>query len=260
MHLYLPRSTRAVGITAKHQRAAGAADPHRVGSVEPRWPTRTTDMIDRAKLPEAAATQQISAAPLDVTVTAGTAGMIAHNRQPVPVYAAAGSTPIAWLPPQMFGAETRLPIIDQQPGWVRVLLPSRPNGSTGWITTRGLEFAHTPHEIRVHRRSGRLQLFTSGRRAGTWRVRVGAAPTATPMGRTFLLATPAEQSCPPWIPLGLHSSASPPCTRSPGLVAIHRWLDMPDEESRCPACIHVPADTFEVLAAMPRGSLVRIYR
>src|SRR3712207_8615972 len=58
----------------------------------------------------------------------------------------------------------------QQPGWMQVLLPSRPNGSAGWVTDDGLDRAITPYLIRVHLRSLNMELFWGDRRSEERRV------------------------------------------------------------------------------------------
>ncbi|WP_436528220.1 L,D-transpeptidase [Actinoplanes sp. HUAS TT8] len=242
--------------------ASGRATGYHKGFTGRARPVMTAaEAFDLALLPEATVGQEITAAPLDEAVTAGTAGMIAHHRQPVHVYAEPDGAVIAWLSPQVLGSDVWLPVIDQQPGWMRVLLPSRPNAATGWITTAELALTHTPHEIRVHRRSSRLQLFTSGRLAGSWRVSAATDPALPPAGRTFLLTViPGAEPAAAFLALGQHGPAVPTCTGSAGTVAIHALPVEPDDDRSCHACLRVPADAIATLARIPAGSLVRIYR
>jgi hypothetical protein len=227
----------------------------------PVWPTLAiTEVIALSLLPEAKAASEITAAPRDAVVNASTAGVITHNRQPVHVYTRPGGPAIAWLSPRQAGNDTWLPVIDHQPGWVRVLLPSQPNGATGWLTTSSLDRAHTAHEIRVHRRSGRLQLFTDGHLTGTWPIAAGTDQCPTPAGRTFLLdVVIACAPSPPAIALAAHSAGSPSCTGITGTVAIHPE-DVLSDDQPCGACLRVPAAAFEALTHVRAGSLVRIYR
>jgi hypothetical protein len=256
--LLTPMALRRCASKSAPGRAAG----YHEGSTErARLVLTAVQGVDLARLPEATVGQEVTAAPLDEATTAGTAGMIAHHRQPVHVYAEPDGAVIAWLPPQVNGSDVWLPVIDQQLGWVRVLLPSRPTAATGWITTAELALAHTPNEIRVHRRSNRLQLFTGGRLAGSWRVSAGSAPALTQAGRTFLLAVVhgAEPTA-AFVALGQHTSAVPTCTGTARTVAIHALSGEPDDDRFCRACLRVPADAVAVLAQIQAGSLVRIYR
>ena len=72
-----------------------------------------------------------------------------HNTEAVAVFTAPGGAPFAQLPVTQLGSDTWLPVIAAVPGWVQVLLPSRPNGSTGWLTDINLTAARTRDEIRV---------------------------------------------------------------------------------------------------------------
>lgn len=233
----------------------------RQGPAAPVWPTvAVPDVIALSLLPEATAASEIGAAPRDAAGNAGTAGVIVHNRIPVHVYTRPGGPAIAWLSPRQAGGDTWLPVIEQQPGWVRVLLPSQPNGATGWLTSSGLDRAHTTHEIRVHRRSGRLRLFTDGRLTGTWPIATGTDQCPTPAGRTFLLDAVAERGASPQtIPLAANSADPLSCTGPTGTVAFHPDDVLPEGQP-CGACLRVPPAAFEALTRVRAGSLVRIYR
>jgi len=219
------------------------------------------NLDDFARLPEATTTQQIDAAPPDLSPCGGTAGVIAHNRQPVHVYAAPGAAAIAWLAPQQHGSDTWLPVVGHRPGWAQVLLPSRPNGASGWIPTAELALTLTPQEVRVHRESQRLQLFTHGRLAGTWRIHAGVNETSTPAGRTFLLAATRHTASTLTLALGSHGNTPSTCTAAFGTVAIHALGPQPDQRSvDCHTCIRVPPVAMDALSSVPLGSLVRVYR
>jgi hypothetical protein len=69
---------------------------------------------------------------------------VVHPRREIFVYDAPGGVAIARLRPHQLG-DTWVPVIKQQPGWVRVLLPSKPDGSTGWVTDMALDRAYTPY-------------------------------------------------------------------------------------------------------------------
>jgi lipoprotein-anchoring transpeptidase ErfK/SrfK len=59
-----------------------------------------------------------------------------------------GATASRVLPnPRASGAPLVLLVLDQRPGWLQVLLPIRPNESTGWVRTG--DVALTTHDYRV---------------------------------------------------------------------------------------------------------------
>ena len=215
-----------------------------------------------AKLPAATTDATITAAPRDLHRDEATTGAVAHNRHSVPVFDTPGGTAFARLPPEQLGNDTWLPVIGQQSGWVQVLLPSRPNGSVGWLDTGQLTLARSRHEIRVDLGAARLQLSRDGQQVGSWPVSVGTARTPTPAGRTFLLAAirdPRQSFSPLILTLGTHSAALETYAGGPGTVGIHTWPA--GQRSTRPAshgCIRVPGDALTTLAAVPLGSLVRI--
>jgi hypothetical protein len=216
---------------------------------------------DPAALPESTTYTIIDGAPLDPDPSAPTDGTVVHPRREIVVYAAPGGAPIARIPPQQLG-DTWLPVIAQQPGWVQVLLPSRPNSSVGWITDDALDRAVTPYLIRVHLRSLCMELFRGGRLLGEWSVGIGKKAAPTPTGRTFLLGSftdPKQQYSPVILPLGAHSPTLDSFGGGPGTVAIHTWPTADVFGTRSSdGCIRVPPDALNKLIEVPLGTLVLI--
>jgi lipoprotein-anchoring transpeptidase ErfK/SrfK len=214
---------------------------------------------DLTKLVASTTKATIARAPRDAEPQATTNGDVVHPKRTLPVYAAPDGRPFAKVTPTQMG-ETWLPVIDRRDGWVQVLLPSRPNGSTGWIKAASVEQARTPYLVRVHVGSRELELFQDGALVGSWPVAVGAAETPTPIGRTFLLGSivDANQSYSPVIlPLGSHSETLDTYGGGPGTVALHGWPDdsvFGDAVSN--GCIRVPAEALDQLTQVPLGTLV----
>ena len=165
----------------------------------------------------------------------------------------------AKMPPKQFG-DTWLPVIDRKAGWVRVLLPSRPNGATGWLRKSGVELRTSPYLLRVHLGSRTLDINYQGDSIGTWPVAVGKPATPTPTGRTFLLGSVVDddQSYSPVIlPLGSHSDSLDTYGGGPGTVALHGWPDTSVFGSAVShGCIRVPAEALDRLTQVPLGTLV----
>ncbi|MGI5243233.1 L,D-transpeptidase [Dactylosporangium sp. CA-139066] len=215
-----------------------------------------------AALPEASTDTTIPAAPVDTDRAAGTDGAVVHNATTVAVYDAPGGTAFARLPPTQASSATWLPVIAQQPGWVQVLLPNRPNGASGWLDAARVELARTPYEIRASVTARQITLWHDGRPAGQWTVAVGAAATPTPTGRTFVLASitdPAQPYSPVILPLGTHSTTLASYHGGPATTALHTW---PDDSVYGHAvsngCLRIPADALTALRRVPLGTLVRI--
>jgi lipoprotein-anchoring transpeptidase ErfK/SrfK len=214
-----------------------------------------------AALPEATTNAKLSNAPVD-TGEAATDGLVVHNSATVAVFTAPNGTPFARLPSTQVGSDTWLPVIEQQPGWVRVLLPSRPNGAAGWIEASHVRSARTPYLVRVHLSRRTMEIFRDGRSLGSWRAGIGMPDTPTPAGRTFLLASikdPSQSYSPVILPLGTHSSTLDTYGGGPGTVAIHTW---PTADVYGAAvshgCVRVPPDALRTMQTVPLGTIVLI--
>jgi lipoprotein-anchoring transpeptidase ErfK/SrfK len=88
------------------------------------------------------------------------------------------------------GVPTVLPVIDrasQGDGeWLRVRLPSRPNGHTGWVPAANVTFATIEERIAISLRRRRLTLFRNDQEVRSFRVVVGARRSPTPVGEFFI--------------------------------------------------------------------------
>ena len=205
------------------------------------------------KLPEVTAQNTLAGAPPDDHPDRGTAGLIVHPRAPLPVFDTVAGTAFAQIRPAWHGTETWLPVIEQQPGWARVLLPSRP-GTTGWLDVSRVTLAGSPYTLHLDVRVGELRLLRDNRSAGTWPAALGAAPGSVPAGRTFLLS--CVRRAPRTAPVLLRL-AVPINDRDPGLLTIHAGtapLGEPGERSG----IRVPDCAMSALQAVPPGCLVHI--
>jgi hypothetical protein len=71
--------------------------------------------------------------------------------------------------------------------WVKVRLPARPNGQTGWVPREALGALHrTRSALVIDRRTTTAVLRRSGRVIWSARVGVGKAATPTPAGRFYV--------------------------------------------------------------------------
>lgn len=141
-----------------------------------------------AKVPEATTFTTISGAPRDGAPDDTTDGLVAHPATAAAVFDRPGGRRIATLPTTELGGPTWVPVVESSGDWRRVLLPSRPNQASGWVSAAGLKTAHSPYTVRVELAQRRLTLRRSERTVGRWKVAVGGAKTPTPPGRTFVMA------------------------------------------------------------------------
>jgi hypothetical protein len=152
--------------------------------------------------------------------------------------------------------------------WLRVLLPIRPNGNTGWIRADFVLLARSPYSVEVRTKQAEVSVFRSGRPLRRFRAVVGAEATPTPAG-LFAIYDPVPQPrsdgfVGPWvIHLTGHSDVLDDFGGGPGRVAIHgrggASLHVPLGSAASHGCIRVDNDVVSWLArTVPTGTPVVI--
>jgi lipoprotein-anchoring transpeptidase ErfK/SrfK len=106
----------------------------------------------------------------------------------LPVLSGPGG-PVTWqlasrLP---LGVPLTLLVVDRRPGWIRVELPVRPNGSTGWVRESDVRLTGIAYALEVDRGAHRLRLFRRDRLLRTFPVGFGTRETPTPGGLYYLI-------------------------------------------------------------------------
>ncbi len=239
---------------------AGTASVKESG--EPAARTEAENRAASVKVPEATTYTTVRGAPKDPAPDGVTDGLVVNPSTALPVLDRPDGRRIATLPTRQLGNPTWVPVVETSGAWRRVLLPSRPNNATGWISGEGLRTARTPYTVRVDLGRRVLTLAKSGREVGRWRVAIGGAETPTPTGRTFLLATLTrneKEPSPLVLPLGAHSATLDTFGGGPGTVALHGWPDASVfGKAVTHGCVRVPDDALKALSRVPLGSLVLI--
>jgi lipoprotein-anchoring transpeptidase ErfK/SrfK len=149
--------------------------------------------------------------------------------------------------------------------WVRLYMPIRPDGRTGWVRRRAVRLLRNPYRIVVHLRGHRLDLWRSQRRVLRTRIVVGAPSTPTPRGLyyvTQLLKPPDPSGAygPFSFGLSAHSRVLRQFAGGNGQVGIHGtnepWLI---GESVSHGCIRVNNAAIRRMArVLPLGTPVLI--
>lgn len=227
----------------------------------PAKPAPVAEKVDLKKLPASSTKSTIKAAPKDPRPTKVPKGTVVHPKRMLPLYDEPYGTAFAKIAPKQFG-DTWLPVITRNRDWVQVLLPSKPNGSTGWLHSRDVQEAHSRFVVKVHLGSHELELIENDRRVGTWPVAIGAPATPTPTGRTFVLGQITDELqpfSPVILPLGSHSDTLDSYGGGPGTVALHGWTD-PSVfgQSVSHGCVRVPDDALDLLRTIPTGTPVMV--
>ena len=227
-------------------------------------PPMNVPAAQMARLPAATTYGTTPAAPPDPAPFAPETGIVLHPEATRVVYTRPGGPPVAALPATELGSPTWVPVVQSQPGWDRVLLPARPNRSTGWIYLGGggLQTAYSPYRVQDQPGRRRLTILDAGHSLGSWTVADGTAGTPTPAGRTFLLASlapPHPTYSPLILPLGAHSNTLTTYGGGPGTVGLHGWPDPAVFGQRGqPRLRPGPAAALRALSRIPLGSPVMI--
>jgi lipoprotein-anchoring transpeptidase ErfK/SrfK len=128
------------------------------------------------------------------------------------------------------GAQTVLPVVAKATGsaggsWLRVRLPMRPNGATGWVPAYTGASDATSWRIVIHRGWRRAFVFDDGRPRARFAVVVGKSTTPTPLGTFFVvekLHLGARAPGAPWaLATSAYSNVLQEFAGGPGQVALH---------------------------------------
>lgn len=153
----------------------------------------------------------------------------AHSAHAQPRAGARVLASVAQLRP-ITGERTALPVIGHARGpggipWLRVLLPGRPNGASGWIAAQGTRRSLTGWRIIVSLGERRVRVYRAGRLTRSFGAVVGKPSTPTPTGRFFVEETlqmsPGEPGGPYALALSARSDALQEFEGGPGQIALH---------------------------------------
>jgi lipoprotein-anchoring transpeptidase ErfK/SrfK len=154
-----------------------------------------------------------------------------------------------------------------RPGWLNVLLPIRPNGTSGWIKESDVTLGSTDYEIVVELTAHKLTLLKLGQPVLESAVVVGSDRTPTPPGK-FYVTDPIDLRNNPNAGYGVfalgisgHSDVLTSFRGGPGQLAVH-GTNSPElvGQNVSNGCVRVPNDIITQLAAQaPLGTPVTIF-
>ncbi len=169
--------------------------------------------------------------------------------------------------PDRIGTPRVLLVHSTNRDWVRVYLPLRPNGSTGWVHDRAVRLLRNPYRIVIRLSAHRLYLWRGDRVVLQATTVVGKPDTPTPVGMYFivdLLRPPDPNGAygPYTYDLSAHSDVLKTFDGGDGHVAIHGtnapWLL---GQSASHGCIRVSNAVIRKLErVLPLGTPVLIRR
>jgi lipoprotein-anchoring transpeptidase ErfK/SrfK len=117
--------------------------------------------------------------------------LVAYARSPVAVFSAPSA---AVRPTRRLASRTDEGLVlsflvrSRRPGWLRVYLPTRPNGSSGWIRRSQVRVYVDAYRVRVDLDAHTLTVWKNGRTIVRDRVGVGRAVSPTPAGTYYIVS------------------------------------------------------------------------
>jgi lipoprotein-anchoring transpeptidase ErfK/SrfK len=170
------------------------------------------------------------------------------------------------------GERTTLPVIGQATGpgskrWLHVMLPGRPNGSTGWIARQGTRSLETGWHVVVNLARRRVTAYRDGRVVRSFQAVVGKPSTPTPTGAFFVEETVKMAPGEPGGPFALATSARSNVLQEfeggPGQIALHGLNNLGGTPGNAEShgCIRVGTHSIDwLIARIEPGTPVTIYR
>lgn len=164
-----------------------------------------------------------------------------------------------------YGSPTSFLVIEDAGDWLHVLLPERPNGSTGWVRAESVSVDEVHHQILVDRSSNTLRVEEDGEVILEVPVADGSETYPTPSGNfyvTDVLETGNDSGAygPYALGISAHSDVLTEFNGSDGQVGIH-GTNNPDSigQDVSHGCIRLDNDTIAHLASfVPLGTPVQI--
>ncbi len=158
------------------------------------------------------------------------------------------------------GEPTVLPVIGRRAGadgleWLRVRLPGRPNGLTGWIRERATKPAMTRWHVVVSVSTRQVRAYRNGRRVATFKAIVGKPSTPTPQGESFveeIVRLPAGGAGAPFaLALSSRSDVFQEFAGGPGQTALHGLANIGGVLGTAVShgCVRLDTDAIRWLAA-----------
>lgn len=195
-------------------------------------------------------------------------GLVAYAHGPVDVYETpdSGEPYLTLDPTTILGTVTVLGVVTgPEDGWAEVMLPVRPNGSTGWISADDVSFYVADGEIVVSLSARKLTYEVDGVELLRTEVGIGSDHNETPTGHYFVTdrVTLADPNS-PWGPHALGISArSDTITEfngGDGIIGLHGTNNADSiGDNISLGCVRLPNDMITALFQMvPIGTRVTV--
>lgn len=153
-------------------------------------------------------------------------------------------------------------VVQQAKGWVRVMVPVRPNNQTGWISTDQVDLVETKARINIDTGSRTLVAYNqAGDPIVNASVGVGAPNSPTPAGWFSVtdFGNPGGVYGPAAVGTGGLSEALDRFDGGAPQIAMHGWNGKPSFGlARSNGCVRIPNSEIVKIAMLPAGTPVVI--
>jgi lipoprotein-anchoring transpeptidase ErfK/SrfK len=247
--LALTLGVTALGSCAGERPSLGAKAPERPETTTSTTPTTLAPVVDDGTLGPADLQGWIATPIGEPEVYAEPS--VDAERLDIPATTAVGApTTFAIVGP---GTEVAP---QAQPGWYRVALPTRPNGSTGWTPDTAVSVTKTPLRVFVDLEGRSLRVEEDGQEVFATEVAVGTEENPTPVNGTFVTelidnVNPDGAYGPYAFGLALHSDTLTEFNGGPGQVGIH-GTNRPEliGERVSSGCVRLSNEDIEALVGL----------
>ena len=140
---------------------------------------------------------------------------------------APGSKHLGLVQPRrpLTGERTVLPVVGARAGWLRVMLPGRPNGHMGWIRSQGTQPRVTEWRLVVDTSTRRVVVYRWNAVIRIFKAIVGKPSTPTPHGKFFVEESiklqPTDVGAPFALALSVRSTVFKEFDGGPGQIGLH---------------------------------------
>jgi hypothetical protein len=122
--------------------------------------------------------------PVPVPVVPVSTPLASPNGE-IPVFAEPGG-PAVWKVGFWYGYPMTMPIVEDRGEWLRIMLPERPNGSTGWVQAASVTRSTSPWRMVLKLSETRVRVYKDGFEVWSAPVGIGKDSTRTPTGSYFV--------------------------------------------------------------------------
>lgn len=179
--------------------------------------------------------------------------------------AASTAAVVVTLPAKTVLGSPRVLLVEKTvPGWVKVQLPTRPNGSTGWVEAAQVKVETVNDEITIDLAARRMTIVVDGQPLTTTSVAVGSKADPTPTGRFYVIDRMRPSNSDGGygtfaLGLSAHSTTLSEFGSGDGQIGIHGTNESDSiGKAVSHGCIRVPTGAASLLARIPLGTPVTI--